>query len=164
MSVSRGVGLPMWYGGKESTCQCRRCRTCGFDTWSGRLPGGGMAIHSSILAWKIPWTQEPGRLQSTGSQRAGRDWAPMCFRGRGPWTRLVLAWWKVEVSLLICEWISGSLVSWLQERAESGAGLLDLCLCSCLHVSVSCASHRKLPGIASVMDELCPASKSCTGS
>ena len=28
-----------------------------------------MAIHSSILAWKIPWTEEPGRLQSTGSQR-----------------------------------------------------------------------------------------------
>ena len=32
-----------------------------------------MATHSSILAWKIPWTEEPGRLQSMGSQRAGRD-------------------------------------------------------------------------------------------
>ena len=32
-----------------------------------------MATHSSILAWKIPWTEEPGRLQSTGSQRVGRD-------------------------------------------------------------------------------------------
>ena len=30
-----------------------------------------MAIHSSTLAWKIPWTEEPGRLQSVGSQRAG---------------------------------------------------------------------------------------------
>ena len=29
----------------------------------------GMATHSSILAWKIPWTEEPGRLQSIGSQR-----------------------------------------------------------------------------------------------
>ena len=29
----------------------------------------GMATHSSILAWKIPWTEEPGRLQSMGSQR-----------------------------------------------------------------------------------------------
>ena len=29
----------------------------------------GMAAHSSILAWRIPWTEEPGRLQSTGSQR-----------------------------------------------------------------------------------------------
>ena len=31
------------------------------------------AIHSSILAWRIPWTEEPGNLQSVGSQRAGQD-------------------------------------------------------------------------------------------
>ena len=34
-----------------------------------------MAIHSSILAWRIPWTEEPGGLQSTGSQRVGHYWA-----------------------------------------------------------------------------------------
>ena len=33
-----------------------------------------MAIHSSTLAWKIPWTEEPGRLQSMGSWRVGHDW------------------------------------------------------------------------------------------
>ena len=33
-----------------------------------------MATHSSILAWRIPWTEEPGRLQSTGSQRIRHDW------------------------------------------------------------------------------------------
>ena len=33
----------------------------------------GMATHSSILSWRIPWTEEPGRLQSTGSQRVGHD-------------------------------------------------------------------------------------------
>ena len=32
-----------------------------------------IATHSRILAWKIPWTEEPGRLQSTGSQRVGHD-------------------------------------------------------------------------------------------
>ena len=32
-----------------------------------------MATHSSTLAWKIPWTEEPGRLQPMGSQRVGRD-------------------------------------------------------------------------------------------
>ena len=32
-----------------------------------------MAIHSSILAWEIPWTEEPGGLQSMGSQRVGHD-------------------------------------------------------------------------------------------
>ena len=34
-----------------------------------------MAPHSSTLAWKIPWTEEPGRLQSTGALRVGHDWA-----------------------------------------------------------------------------------------
>ena len=34
-----------------------------------------MATHSSILAWKIPWTEDPGRLQSMGSQRVGHNWA-----------------------------------------------------------------------------------------
>ena len=33
----------------------------------------GMATHSSILAWRIPWTEEPGGLQSTGLQRVGHD-------------------------------------------------------------------------------------------
>ena len=33
----------------------------------------GMATHSSILAWKIPWTEEPGRLQFMESQRVGHD-------------------------------------------------------------------------------------------
>ena len=34
----------------------------------GRSPGEGIATHSSILAWKIPWMEEPGKLQSMGSQ------------------------------------------------------------------------------------------------
>ena len=33
----------------------------------------GMATHFSTLAWKIPWTEKPGRLQSMGSQRVGHD-------------------------------------------------------------------------------------------
>ena len=33
----------------------------------------GMATHSSILAWRIPWTEKPGGLQSMGSQRVGHD-------------------------------------------------------------------------------------------
>ena len=44
------------------------------ETWVGSLGWEdpleeGMATHSSILAWRIPWTEEPGRLQSIGSQR-----------------------------------------------------------------------------------------------
>ena len=34
----------------------------------------GMVIHSSILAWRIPWTENPGRLQSMGSQRVGDEY------------------------------------------------------------------------------------------
>ena len=47
----------------------------------------GMAAHSSILAWRIPWTEEPGGLQSMGLQRVGHDWSdlaqmhPNCFVG-----------------------------------------------------------------------------------
>ena len=42
-------------------------------SWSGRSPEGGNVNHSSILAWRIPWTEEPDGLQSTGSQRVGHD-------------------------------------------------------------------------------------------
>ena len=38
-----------------------------------------MAPHSSILAWRIPWTEKPGRLQSTGSQRVGQNRATSLF-------------------------------------------------------------------------------------
>ena len=39
----------------------------------GRSPGVGMATHSSILAWRIPWTEEPDGLQTTGLHRVGHD-------------------------------------------------------------------------------------------
>ena len=48
-------------------------------------PENGMATHPSILAWRIPWTEEPGGLQSMGLQRLGHDWSdlahmyPNCF-------------------------------------------------------------------------------------
>ena len=39
----------------------------------------GMATHSSILAWRIPWTEEPDRLQSMGLQRVRQDWSDLAF-------------------------------------------------------------------------------------
>ena len=36
-----------------------------------------MAPHSSTVAWKIPWMEEPGRLQSMGSHRVGHDWSDL---------------------------------------------------------------------------------------
>ena len=46
-----------------------------FNNYRATMMEKAMATHSSILAWRIPWTEEPGRLQSTGSQRVRHDWA-----------------------------------------------------------------------------------------
>ena len=56
-------------GGKESACQCRR-RGVRSMSWEDPLKEG-MAAHSSILAWEIPWTEEPGGLRSVGLQGVG---------------------------------------------------------------------------------------------
>ena len=47
--------------------------------WVGTISWEREATHSSILAWRIPWIEEPGRLQSMGSQRVGHDWAANTF-------------------------------------------------------------------------------------
>ena len=57
------------------------------------------AIHSSILAWRIPWTEESGGLQSMGSRRAGHDWActhapTHILQGLGK----RMHWWVAETS------------------------------------------------------------------
>ena len=54
---------------KESVCNVG---DPGLITGSKRSPGEGMSTHSSI-AWRIPWTEEPGKLQSVGSQRVGHN-------------------------------------------------------------------------------------------
>ena len=58
--------------------QTVKCLPIMWETWVQSLDWENllekkMATHSSILAWKIPWTEEPGRLQSVGSQRVGHD-------------------------------------------------------------------------------------------
>ena len=66
--------IPRGLSGKETACQCRRYGILGFDPWIRKIPWRReMATHSSVLAWKIPWTEEPGGLQSMGLQRAGHD-------------------------------------------------------------------------------------------
>ena len=55
--------------GQESACNARDPGNTGSIPGLGRSPGEGMETHSSILAWKMPWTEEPGRLQSIESQR-----------------------------------------------------------------------------------------------
>ena len=73
MSLVIILGFPD-ASGKEPTCQCRRCK----ETWVLSLRWedpleGGLATHSSILARRIPRTEEPGGLQSVGLQRVRED-------------------------------------------------------------------------------------------
>ena len=67
-------GLPADSSGKEPACRCKRRKKHGFTHWVGKIPlEEGMATHSSILTWRIPGTEEPGRLQSMGLQRVRHD-------------------------------------------------------------------------------------------
>ena len=78
------------YGCENWTIKKAECwRTDAFELWCWRRPLRvpwtarrsnqsilkEMAPHSSTLAWKIPWTEEPGRLKTMGSWRVGQDWA-----------------------------------------------------------------------------------------
>ena len=60
-------GLPWWLSSKQSACNAGAAGDTGSIHWSGRSPlENGMATHSSILVWRIPWAEEPGGLQSIG--------------------------------------------------------------------------------------------------
>ena len=93
------------------------------------FPEKAMAPHSSTLAWKIPWTEEPGRLRSMGSLRVGHDWAHFHFSlsciGEGNGNPLQCsclenprdrgAWWAavygVAQGRTRLEWLSSILIS-----------------------------------------------------
>ena len=68
---------------KEPTCQFRRCKIRVFNPWSERSPGGEHGSHSSVLAWRILWTKEPGGLQSIGSYRIGHYWRDLAHTHTG---------------------------------------------------------------------------------
>ena len=75
------MGFPDGSSGKESAC--RRCRQeiwVRFLGWKDPLEKE-IANQSSILAWEIPWKEEPGGLQSVGSQRVGQNWMTNIFTG-----------------------------------------------------------------------------------
>ena len=60
-------------GGSDGKASVYNAGDLGSIPGWGRSPGEGNATHSSILAWKIPWTEEPGGLQSMGLKRVGHD-------------------------------------------------------------------------------------------
>ena len=68
----------MLSGGSEDKASARQEGDPGsIPELLGRSLEKEMANHSSILAWRIPWTEEPGGLQSTGSHRVKRDWSDL---------------------------------------------------------------------------------------
>ena len=74
---AQGSGLstikPFEQSCKEPAYQCRRHKRLEFSLgWEDHLEEG-VSTHSNILAWRIPWTEEPSRLQSLGLQRVEHD-------------------------------------------------------------------------------------------
>ena len=74
----KGIGHPFQYSWAALVAQLVKNLTAMRETWVRPLGWESpleesMATHSSILAWRIPWTEEPGRLQFMESQRVGHD-------------------------------------------------------------------------------------------
>ena len=75
-SAGEGIGYLLQYSWGSLVAQLVKNLPAMWETWAQSLGWEdplekGMATHSSILAWRIPWTEEPGRLQSMRSQRVG---------------------------------------------------------------------------------------------
>ena len=93
IKIQLSAGLPRVQGfqggasGKEPSWQWRRCEET--RVWSlGWDDPLGMVTQSSVLAWRIPWAEEPGRLRSMESQRVRHTWSNLaCMQGREerPW-------------------------------------------------------------------------------
>ena len=76
--VLRGDWDPFWLRPWRVCLQCRRPR---LDSWVRKIPlEREIATLSSILAWRIPQIEEPGRLRSTESQRVGHDGVTFTFK------------------------------------------------------------------------------------
>ena len=70
------LGFPDSASGKEPVCRFRKCETQ-VHPWLRKIPEEGVVTHSNILAWEIPWTEQPGGLQSIGSQRVRHSWSDL---------------------------------------------------------------------------------------
>ena len=108
------VGLPGGASGKEPSFQCRRHQRHGLNPWMGKESlEEGMAALSSILAWRIPWTEEPGGLQSRGLQRVGHDWSNLAHtHTHWPCNTRILYWFMTKHSRVIA-FFSGNYVGLL---------------------------------------------------
>ena len=77
-SLGEGIGYPLQYSWASLVAQNVKNPSAMWETWVRSLDWEdsleeGMATHSSILAWKIPWAEEHSRLQPMGLQRVGQN-------------------------------------------------------------------------------------------
>ena len=83
-----------WVTGKEPACQCRRNKRWGFDPWVGKFPWRTAWQATPVSLPGVLHGQEPGRLQSAGSQRVRHDWSDLvAAAATRVWTRERWYWW-----------------------------------------------------------------------
>ena len=98
--------LLRWLGGKEPAC---RCRGCEFDHWLGKIPWRRKCHPTAVLLpGKIPWTEDPGRLQSIGSPKVGHNLvtgqqqcAPHCSKFLFLLKIVSYCWWECKLVQLL---------------------------------------------------------------
>ena len=83
-STGAGIGCTLQYSWASLVALIVKKQPAMRETWVWTLGWedpmeNGMASHSSILAWRIPWTEEPGRLYSPCGHRVGHDWGTSAF-------------------------------------------------------------------------------------
>ena len=90
-------------GGSGGKSVCLQCGRPGFDARVRRSPGEGNGNPSGTLAWRIPWREEPGGLQSTGSQRVEHDLVSkqQTTMSQDKWTTLFLEMERSEQFLRV---------------------------------------------------------------
>ena len=77
-SIAFGGGFPGGTGGKEPACQCRRWKSCMFNSWVRKRPCGRAWQPTPVfLPGESPWTEEPGRLKSMGLHWVRYDWSDL---------------------------------------------------------------------------------------
>ena len=94
--LSSFPGFPGGSVGKEFPCNAGDTGEVDSIPESGRSSGGGHGNPLQYFAWRIPWTEEPGRLQSIGSQRVRDDWSD--------WANMGIQFSKYHLFSFLIEW------------------------------------------------------------
>ena len=99
-SIRKVSGFPGGTNAKNPSASAGDIRDTGSIPELGRSPAGGTATHCSILAWRIPWTEEPGRLRSIGSHRVGHDWSNLAHMHASKVRKM-----EVQMERIVNSWV-----------------------------------------------------------